>query len=60
MANVLLGVFMVSTLGILVVGIVGMAAGGDFNEKYGNKLMMARVTSQFLAIATLLLFFAAK
>ena len=44
----ILGLF--ATLIILLVGVIGMARGGEFNEKYGNKLMRARVISQFLAL----------
>ena len=43
-----------AVLGVLVVGIVGMLKGGEFNKKYGNKLMRARVMLQGLT----LLFFA--
>lgn len=43
------------TLGILLVGVIGMARGGEFNKKYGNKLMRMRVIAQFTAI--LLMFF---
>ncbi len=39
------------TLAILVVGMVAMTRGGDFNAKYGNKLMRARVIMQGIAIA---------
>lgn len=38
---------------VLITGIVGMLKGGEFNKKYGNKLMRARVMLQGL---TLLLF----
>ena len=38
------------TLGIVVVGIVGMARGGAFNERWGNKLMRARILFQLLAL----------
>ncbi|TDI61496.1 MAG: twin transmembrane helix small protein, partial [Alphaproteobacteria bacterium] len=31
------------TLGILLTGVIGMARGGEFNQKYGNKLMRMRV-----------------
>lgn len=40
------------TGGIVLVGVATMSAGGEFNRKYSNKLMRARVISQF---ATLLL-----
>ena len=43
------------TLGILLVGVFGMARGGEFNKKYGNKLMRMRVFAQFAAILLMLL-----
>ncbi|MCB9976738.1 MAG: twin transmembrane helix small protein [Rhodospirillales bacterium] len=39
-----------AVLGVLVVGIVGMLKGGEFNKKYGNKLMQARVILQGIAL----------
>jgi len=52
---ILMGVFAVLTLGTLLVGITAMGKGGDFNEKYGNKLMRLRVIFQGLAIACFVL-----
>ncbi len=46
---------MVAVLGSLFGGLLAMARGGDFNARYGNKLMRWRVAAQGLA----LLFFAA-
>lgn len=43
---------------VLVSGVVLMGIGGKANEKYGNKLMVARVTLQGLALLLLLLLFA--
>lgn len=40
---------------VLITGIAGFARGGNFNRKYGNKLMQARVMLQFGAIMLLLL-----
>jgi hypothetical protein len=37
----------------MVIGLVLMAKGGKANEKYGNKLMVARVTLQGLAVLLL-------
>lgn len=57
MHNVFLVLMLVSlaaVLGVLVVGIAAMTKGGEFNKKYGNKLMRARVMLQGLT----LLFFA--
>ncbi|WCL54971.1 HIG1 domain-containing protein [Gimibacter soli] len=50
-------IFALITLGILIFGVTAMAKGGDFNKKYGNKLMQARVASQGITI--LLLFIVA-
>ena len=52
---ILMGVFALLTLGTLLVGITAMGKGGDFNEKYGNKLMRLRVILQGLAIACFVL-----
>lgn len=52
--TVLLVVLMVAVLGVLFIGLGSMLAGGEFNRKYGNKLMVARVSLQALAIALLL------
>lgn len=34
----------------LVMGLVAMVKGGEFNKKHGNKLMQLRVTLQGLAL----------
>lgn len=49
--------FMVSALGALILGLVSMVKGGDFNKKYSNKLMQARVILQAMALAFLALLF---
>lgn len=46
---------LVVTLGILLVGVVGMTQGGDFNKKYGNRLMRLRVVAQFATLALIAL-----
>lgn len=48
---------MLSVLGVLIVGIVGFIHGGEFNKKYGNKLMQARVVLQGVALALIALAF---
>jgi hypothetical protein len=48
-------VSMAAVLATLVVGVFGMARGGEFNRKYGNQLMRARVMLQGGAIAFFLL-----
>lgn len=46
---------MLATVAVLVTGIVLMARGGEANRKYGNKMMVARVSLQGAAIAVVLL-----
>jgi len=45
------------TLAVLFAGVFAMARGGEFNRKWGNKLMRARVATQGLAILLLLALF---
>jgi hypothetical protein len=45
---------------VLVVGIALMARGGEANRKYGNKMMVARVALQGLALAALALLLVMK
>jgi hypothetical protein len=45
---------MCATLVVLIVGLVGFFQGGEFNRKYGNKLMRARVALQAVAVLLLL------
>ena len=49
--SVLLAIALASVLGVLAMGLISMARGGEFNRKYGNKFMQARVILQFGAIA---------
>lgn len=44
---------MLATVGVLVVGLVGFFHGGAFNDRYGNRLMQARVGLQLLAVTLL-------
>jgi hypothetical protein len=53
--TVLLMIAMLATLGVLAVGIAGFFHGGEFNRKYGNKLMQARVALQAVAVVLLLI-----
>ena len=46
-------VALVATLAVLLAGVVAMLRGGEFNAKYGNKLMRARVAMQALAVGLL-------
>jgi hypothetical protein len=52
---VILVLLMLATAGVLVTGIVLMARGGAANQKYGNKLMVARVALQGAALAMVVL-----
>ena len=52
---VLTGLFALLTLASLMVGVVSMGKAGDFNRKYGNKLMRLRVMFQLVTIACLIL-----
>ncbi len=51
--NLLLILAMLATVVVLFTGIFGFVRGGAFNERYGNKLMRARVGLQFAALAIL-------
>ena len=39
------------TLGILIFGLIAMVKGGDFNAKWGNRIMRWRIMAQVFAIA---------
>ena len=45
------------TLASLFMGLISMVKGGEFNQKYGNKLMRLRVTFQGIALALFALAF---
>lgn len=42
---------------VLVLGLVSMARGGVFAQKYGNKLMRARIALQLMTMLLLALLF---
>ena len=48
---VLMALAMLAVLASLFGGLIAMAKGGEFNEKYANKLMRWRVMMQGLALA---------
>lgn len=58
LALMLIALFM--TLGVLFAGIFAMARGGEFNKKYGNRLMRMRVIFQGIAILLFALAFLIK
>ncbi len=45
----------ISVFVVLGIGLVGFAAGGEFNRKYGNKLMRARIAFQAIAVVLILI-----
>ncbi len=56
-AHIIILVMMLITFAVLLVGVAIMTIGGPINEKYGNKLMVARVSLQGITILLLGLFF---
>lgn len=53
--NILLVISLIVVAAVMLTGVISMAKGGDFNKKYGNKLMQARVASQTIALILLAL-----
>ena len=51
---------MLTTLSILLFGVITMIRGGDFNRRNGNKLMRARVIMQGVTLVLVVLMFAAR
>lgn len=52
---ILVGLALLAVLAVLALGLVSLAKGGAFSQKYGNKLMRARIILQLAAIALLVL-----
>ncbi len=55
--SVLIVIGLGATLAVLGVGVVAMFRGGEFNRRYGNKLMRARIIVQGATILVLFLAF---
>ena len=55
--NVMIALALFVVLAVLGLGIFSVARGGEFNAKWGNRLMRYRVTAQAVAIGVLLLGF---
>ena len=53
MLEALVAIALAATLVILLAGVIAMLRGGEFNAKYGNKLMRARIAAQALAVGLL-------
>ncbi len=52
-APYLMVVALVAVVLVLLAGVYTMARGGEFNKKYGNRLMRVRVALQALAVLVL-------
>ena len=48
--GILIGLALLAVLAVLFMGLFSMARGGDFNRKYGNRLMRWRVGLQGLVL----------
>lgn len=55
---ILIGISLVSVLTVLGIGVGSMLRGGAFNRKHSNYLMRARVGTQGVTVALIVLFFA--
>ncbi len=53
--NVLIIVALAGVVGALALGVIAMFRGGEFNRKYGNKLMRWRVGLQATVVGLLLI-----
>ena len=53
--QIILFILMFATVIVLAVGMGMMIKGGEFNRKYGNRMMIARVSLQAMAIGMLAL-----
>lgn len=47
---VLTVIAVISVVAVLILGILSMLKGGELNKKFGNKLMIARVALQAVAV----------
>ena len=55
--QVLIPIAVVATLGVLILGVVSMLRGGQFNAKNSNRLMRMRVLMQLVAVLLIGAFF---
>ena len=53
--NIIAMIAVATVVIILAIGIGGYAKGGEFNRKYGNKMMQLRIAAQAVAVALILL-----
>lgn len=54
MFNYLIIAALVATVVVVLVGILTMSKGGEFNRKYGNKLMRLRLVMQAVVVVLML------
>jgi len=54
MFNYLIIAALAATIVVVIVGVLTMAKGGDFNRKYGNKLMRLRLVMQAVVVILIL------
>jgi len=52
----ILGISLAAVVIVLAVGVISMFRGGEFNARWGNRLMRARVVLQALAVLLILAF----
>ena len=52
----ILGISLAAVVVVLAVGVISMFRGGEFNARWGNHLMRARVALQALAVLLILAF----
>ncbi len=52
----LIGLSLASVVAVLITGLAAMSKGGEFNKRYGNKLMRLRVILQGVTIALFMLY----
>jgi hypothetical protein len=50
---------LIATLGVLVAGLISMVRGGQFNAKYSNLLMRARIGTQATTVVLVLIYWLA-
>jgi nitrogen fixation-related uncharacterized protein len=53
---ILIAIALAAVVVVLIVGVFAMARGGEFNDKYGNRMMRWRVALQAVAVILMLVF----
>jgi hypothetical protein len=54
----LIVIALIAVLIVLLVGMISMFRGGEFNKRYGNKLMRLRVLVQGVAVVLIVIYVA--